>query len=518
MRHLGAAGPGGARAARGHADRDGTGAPRRSPSTPVETHPGARPDRRTRGHCSPGPNGPLVILGGTRWDDDGVAGVTAFAERLDAAGRLLVPPPDAVRPPAPELCRRCRHRHQPGARARRSRKPTSCSCSAAALGEMPSSGYTLIDSPYPRPDAGPRPSRCRRTRPRLPAGACDQRRARHGVRRRPRRPRARRPTPVWAERTKALHAAYLGWSTPPAAGPGRRAAWGRSWPGSKRTCPQDAIFTNGAGNYATWLHRFHRFRQFATQARPDLGLDGLRPAGARSPPSSCYPGARGHLLCRRRLLPDERPGIRHRRALPTCRSSSSSSTTASTARSACTRSANIPAASAATGLTNPDFAAFAARLWRPWRDGRQDRGFRARLRARARKRQAGDHRGQARSGGDHAGADAVADQGREIGFTSGDRPSTGRLPPDRAVSPRRCCASGLRCWSSGLRSGSSRASAGAVRRVHRPSRAPHRRSRPSGRPECDGSPGPVPWRARRDRGEFRLVRAFMVRPMAERST
>ena len=32
--------------------------------------------------------------------------------------------------------------------------------------------------------------------------------------------------------------------------------------------PDDAIVTNGAGNYATWIHRFHRFRRFGTQAAP----------------------------------------------------------------------------------------------------------------------------------------------------------------------------------------------------------------------------------------------------------
>jgi acetolactate synthase-1/2/3 large subunit len=36
----------------------------------------------------------------------------------------------------------------------------------------------------------------------------------------------------------------------------------------------DAIFTNGAGNYSTWLHRFHRFRQFNTQAAPTSGSMG----------------------------------------------------------------------------------------------------------------------------------------------------------------------------------------------------------------------------------------------------
>jgi acetolactate synthase-1/2/3 large subunit len=36
----------------------------------------------------------------------------------------------------------------------------------------------------------------------------------------------------------------------------------------------DAIITNGAGNYASWIHRFWRFRQFATQAAPTSGSMG----------------------------------------------------------------------------------------------------------------------------------------------------------------------------------------------------------------------------------------------------
>ena len=38
--------------------------------------------------------------------------------------------------------------------------------------------------------------------------------------------------------------------------------------------PHDAILTNGAGNYATWVHRFHRSRTFATQAAPTSGSMG----------------------------------------------------------------------------------------------------------------------------------------------------------------------------------------------------------------------------------------------------
>jgi len=40
------------------------------------------------------------------------------------------------------------------------------------------------------------------------------------------------------------------------------------------TLPADAIFTNGAGNYATWLHRFHRYGGFRTQLAPTSGAMG----------------------------------------------------------------------------------------------------------------------------------------------------------------------------------------------------------------------------------------------------
>ena len=38
--------------------------------------------------------------------------------------------------------------------------------------------------------------------------------------------------------------------------------------------PHDAIVTNGAGNYATWVHRFHRYRGFRTQLAPTSGAMG----------------------------------------------------------------------------------------------------------------------------------------------------------------------------------------------------------------------------------------------------
>jgi acetolactate synthase-1/2/3 large subunit len=42
----------------------------------------------------------------------------------------------------------------------------------------------------------------------------------------------------------------------------------------EKVLPQDAIMTNGAGNYATWVHRYHRFRRYGTQAAPTSGSMG----------------------------------------------------------------------------------------------------------------------------------------------------------------------------------------------------------------------------------------------------
>ena len=38
--------------------------------------------------------------------------------------------------------------------------------------------------------------------------------------------------------------------------------------------PDDAILTNGAGNYTTWLHRLYRHRRFGTQLAPYAGAMG----------------------------------------------------------------------------------------------------------------------------------------------------------------------------------------------------------------------------------------------------
>lgn len=139
------------------------------------------------------------------------------------------------------------------------------------MGEMPSSGYKLLKSPYPdqklvhvHGDAG---ELGRVYRPVLAVNASPSAFAEAFSGRGPAAP------PRWAELTEALHGAYLDWSTPPESGPGE-VLMGPIVRHLEEVLPEDAILTNGAGNYATWVHRFHRFRRFATQAAPTSGSMG----------------------------------------------------------------------------------------------------------------------------------------------------------------------------------------------------------------------------------------------------
>lgn len=80
-----------------------------------------------------------------------------------------------------------------------------------------------------------------------------------------------RPGP-WADWTAAARADYEAWTRP------------RETPGAVKLeeviawlsehLPEDAILTNGAGNYAAFLHRYFRYRRWGTQLAPTSGSMG----------------------------------------------------------------------------------------------------------------------------------------------------------------------------------------------------------------------------------------------------
>ena len=80
--------------------------------------------------------------------------------------------------------------------------------------------------------------------------------------------------PRWREHTPVARADYERWSDPASIdSPGRlQMAQVVAW--LQTRLPADAILCNGAGNYATWLHRFFRFTRFGTQLAPTSGSMG----------------------------------------------------------------------------------------------------------------------------------------------------------------------------------------------------------------------------------------------------
>lgn len=77
---------------------------------------------------------------------------------------------------------------------------------------------------------------------------------------------------AWAGEAEAAHAAYLDWREPrPMLGD---VQLGEIMRQLAQTLPADAILTNGAGNYATWLHRHYSYRQFRSQVAPTSGAMG----------------------------------------------------------------------------------------------------------------------------------------------------------------------------------------------------------------------------------------------------
>ncbi|OJF97334.1 thiamine pyrophosphate-binding protein [Pararhizobium antarcticum] len=236
---------------------------------PVESHPG-RSQIRALEALLAGAERPIAILGGTRWTKDAVAAFQTFAERWH------LPVGCSFRR---QMLFDHLHPNYAGdvgiginpALAAEIRSADLVLLIGGRFSEMPSSGYTLLDVPYPRqtlvhvyPDPGElgrvyRPDLAIAASPRDFVAALEEHAPAEPV--------------TWQARTAAMHAAYLAWSTPPLTGPGH-VQMGPIMTWIEANTRADTIFTNGAGNYATWLHRFHRFRQFATQAAPTSGSMG----------------------------------------------------------------------------------------------------------------------------------------------------------------------------------------------------------------------------------------------------
>jgi len=158
------------------------------------------------------------------------------------------------------------------------------------LGEMTTSGYTLLESPTPTQTlvhVHPGAEELGRVyRPELPILS--------GMEEFSRAVRDLRVEPRWRDWTAAARAEYEDWQRHD------------PMPGSldlgdciahMRERVPDAIVTNGAGNFTVWVHRFWRWRRYGTQLAPTSGAMGYGvpaavAAKALSPDSTvlCFAG------------------------------------------------------------------------------------------------------------------------------------------------------------------------------------------------------------------------------------
>ncbi|WP_159948410.1 thiamine pyrophosphate-binding protein [Rhizobium sp. 18065] len=244
-------------------------APLAKPYTPVEAHPGPS-QIAALGEMLAAAKRPLVVLGGTRWSETSVAGIRAFAEKFKLPVGCSFRRQMLFDHTHPSYAGDVGIGVNP-ALAREVKEADLLVLLGGRFSEMPSSSYTLMDIPYPTQKLvhiHADPSELGRiyrsdlaicAAPDEFVAALDALEA---------------PTaPVWSARTEAMHAAYMSWSTPPKTSPGP-VQMGAIMDWIEENTPKTAIFTNGAGNYATWLHRFHRFQAFNTQSAPTSGSMG----------------------------------------------------------------------------------------------------------------------------------------------------------------------------------------------------------------------------------------------------
>jgi acetolactate synthase I/II/III large subunit len=138
------------------------------------------------------------------------------------------------------------------------------------LGEMTTGGYTLLDIPTPKQPlvhVHADPEELGRVyQAVLPINATPRAFARAAAALKPAQ------NPPWTAATAAAHQDYLAARRPPRSPGDIQLGEIMLW--LDEHLPADAIFTNGAGNFATWVHRFHQYRRFGSQLAPTSGSMG----------------------------------------------------------------------------------------------------------------------------------------------------------------------------------------------------------------------------------------------------
>ena len=230
---------------------------------PVETSPGEEEMAKLSELLAESKN-PLFVLGGSRWTEVARRQIHEFA---DSTGLPIATSYrrstlfDPLHPlyagdlglgPNPKL-------------VARAKAADLLILVGGRLGEIPSQGYSLLSSPSPQTKLvhiHPGAEEIGRVyRPHLAIHASPNRFV-SALKR-----LAITPNPAWRDNADAAHAEYLAWTGTATPQPGD-VNLGEIMVWLRDHVPTDTILCNGAGNYASWIHRFYRFREFMTHVAP----------------------------------------------------------------------------------------------------------------------------------------------------------------------------------------------------------------------------------------------------------
>ena len=238
-------------------------APDAPPFTPIEAAPGAD-DMAAVAALIGEAQRPLLVLGGSRWDEASRSAACAFAERFDLPVMTSYRRGPLFDPLHPNFAGDLGLGANPKLIAR-VKAADLVLWVGGRIGEIPSQGYGLFSIPAPQTrlvHVHPGPEELGRVYvPHLAICAAPRRFA-HAL--------AGLPAPAatpWSAQTAAAHAEYLAWSETPTPQPGEVNA-GEVMAWLRGHLPVDAILCNGAGNYAAWIHRFYRFRRLGAHIAP----------------------------------------------------------------------------------------------------------------------------------------------------------------------------------------------------------------------------------------------------------
>jgi acetolactate synthase I/II/III large subunit len=232
---------------------------------PVQGHPGTEQLERLEALLRRAER-PLAIIGGATWTSATSDAMREFFEANELPAGAAFRRQDALDNDSPSYVGDVGIGINPKLAAR-VREADLLLVVGPRLGEMTTSGYTLLESPTPAQTlvhVHPGAEELGRVyRPELPILS--------GLEEFSRAVRDLRVEPRWRDWTAAARAEYEDWQRhdpmPGALDLGDCIAY-------MRERVPDAIVTNGAGNFTVWVHRFWRWRRYGTQLAPTSGAMG----------------------------------------------------------------------------------------------------------------------------------------------------------------------------------------------------------------------------------------------------